>query len=240
MTNANSSDELNATLAKYEDSAEATTRRIATRTLVAGIPYAGGPILEIVDGLAQRRTQERLNAVFVKMKDCLEQLAAEKIDHEFFRSEESQSLLFLLIEKLQTTHDADRLKIFANALANSGNVDFKDDDKEQYVRVLRDLSLADLAVLNDPGLKSWFPDVSVIHYPPEVMCSLSRLQGMGLVLERLMVKEVPEGRTGSARQDARAALSKLLTEPPKKDFHLSEFGERFLRFISDAANPSER
>jgi hypothetical protein len=235
MTN----EELNVALAKHKDSAQVTAKQVAIRTLVAGIPYAGGPILELVDGLAQRRTQERLNAVFVGMKDCLDRLGEEKLDREFFDSEEFQSLLFLLIEKLQTTHDADKLKIFANALANSGNVDFKADDKEQYVRVLRDLSLSDLTVLNDGRLKGWLPDMHTIEYAAEVICSLSRLQGMGLVLERLMAKEVLGGRTGSERLDARAALSELLTQPPKKNFHLSEFGERFLRFISVAANPNE-
>ena len=103
--------------------------QIAFRTLVAGIPYAGGPILELWAGAAQRRVQERLHNVFAAMKDCIERLSESKIDRAFFESEEFQSLLFLLLEKLHTTHDADKLKIFGSALANSGNVAFRADDK---------------------------------------------------------------------------------------------------------------
>ena len=173
------------------------------------------------------------------MKDSLDRIEEEKIDRGFYDSEEFQSLLLLLIEKLQTTHDRDKLKSFANALANCGNVDFHSDDKEQYVRVLRDLSVSDLKILNDGRLKGWLSETHVIVYAPEVISSLSRLQGMGLVTEKFTTKEVAEGRTGSERLDARNALSALLTQPPRKNFHLSEFGERFLRFISNEANPSE-
>jgi hypothetical protein len=239
MTYVKSSEELDQALARYKDAARVTGKQISTHTLVAGIPYAGGAILELADGLAHRRTQERLNTVFAGMKDCLDRLSAEKLDREFFDSEEFQSLLFLLIEKLQTTHDADKLKNFANALANSGNVDFKADDKELYVRVLRDLGLNDLRVLNDARLKGWLPHTRAITYTPEVICSLSRLQAMGLVLETLTPKQVPPGTTGSERMDARAAFADLIIKPPTKNFYLSEFGERFLRFISPAANPND-
>jgi hypothetical protein len=228
--------ELNSALTKYKDEAQTTAARIAIRTLVAGIPYAGSPILELIDGLAQRRTQDRLNIVFATMKDCLDRVEEEKIDRAFFESEEFQSLLFLTTEKLQSTHDTAKLKMFATALANAGNVDFDGEDKEQYVRVLRDLSVKDLNILNDEMLKGWFADMHAIDYAPEVMSSISRLQGMGLVLERLKAKKVPPGRTGSERNDAQMALSDLLTQPPKKTYHISEFGEKFLRFILSESN----
>lgn len=65
------------------------------------------------------------------MKNRLNLLGEEKVDNDYFRSEEFQSLLFLLIEKLHTTHDAEKLRMFGNALGNAANVDFKSDDKEQ-------------------------------------------------------------------------------------------------------------
>ena len=130
--------ELNVALTKYRDDSQGTAAGIAMRTVVALIPYAGGPILELFDGLAQRRVQERLDKVFVELRQCLERLSEESIDRAFFESEEFQSLLFLLLERLHTTQDADKLKMFAHALANSGGINFKADDKEQYIRVLSD------------------------------------------------------------------------------------------------------
>lgn len=51
------------------------------------------------------------------------------------------------------------------------------------------------------------------------------------------VKGIPRGRTGSERLDAQMIVSELLTQPPKRTFHLSEFGEKFLRFIAAANGP---
>jgi hypothetical protein len=208
---------------------------MAVRTALAAIPFAGGAILELVDGLAQRRVQQRLNDVFDSMRERLSVLDEDKVDRVFFHSEEFQTLLFLLLERLHTTHDTDKLRIFGSALANSGSLDFKTDDKEAYIRLLRELSLNDLRTLNDENLKGWFPHTHDIDYAPDVLASLYRLQGMGLVLDKLRVKEVPAGRTGSERLDAQRAISELLTQPPKKTFYLSEFGANFLNFVSVSA-----
>jgi hypothetical protein len=103
-----------------------TAGNVASHTLVAGVPYAGGPIVELMDGLAQGRTQQRLHAVFSVMKDRLEALREEKVDREFFNSEEFQTLLFLMvIEKLQTTQDTQKLESFGGALANSGRASMR-------------------------------------------------------------------------------------------------------------------
>lgn len=118
-------------------------------------------------------------------------------------------------------------------------MDFKEDDKEQYVRVLRDLSLSDLRILNDGRLKGWLPHVRQIEYGSEVMVSLSRLRGMGLVLDKLNMGRYPRATTANSLGDMEAAVSQLFTQPPKKTFHLSDFGEKFLRFISDTAAPNQ-
>jgi hypothetical protein len=39
--------------------------------------------------------------------------------------EELQTLVFLILEKLHTTHDADRLKLFGNALCNAARLSSK-------------------------------------------------------------------------------------------------------------------
>jgi hypothetical protein len=50
----------------------------------------------------------------------------------------------LTLEHLHTTHDKEKLKMFGGAPANCGDVDFKSDDKEAYIHILRDFSAKDL------------------------------------------------------------------------------------------------
>jgi hypothetical protein len=212
-------DELEVEIDACREESELTIQGIATRSVIATIPYAGSAMLEIFHGLAQRRVQERLNCVFDEMKNRLSQLSDEKIDREFFRSEEFQTLLFLVLERLHTTHDADKLRMFGRAIANASSTDFTADNKEEYIRVLRELSANDIKVLDHPYLKGWTPHMHNINYAAEVLVGLSRLQGMGLVLEQVKVKEVPP--------------------QARRTFSLSEFGKRFLQFISVQTNPTE-
>ncbi|MDQ2774029.1 MAG: hypothetical protein M3Y57_03740 [Acidobacteriota bacterium] len=53
--------------------------------------------------------------------------------------------------------------MFGDALANSGNGELSG-EKEEFVRVLRDLSITDLRTLNNEMLKGWFPHIRSIAY----------------------------------------------------------------------------
>jgi|GEM_PF-2989774 len=228
----------NLSLERHEDAAHSQLAEIAVRTLVAGIPYAGGPILELWNGIAQRRTQKRISVVLEEMKKQLESVEGEKVDRKFFETEEFQTLLFLLLDKLYTTHDEKKLKMFGDALANSGAAEFKKDDREAYIRVLRDLSLSDLETLNDDRLKGWTPLVNRIEYSPDVLSSLARLAASGLVIERLHSGMPSRGTTGSANLDAKPRVEDALSpRPPRRTYQLSPFGEKFLSFVSAHGNP---
>ena len=226
-------------LQAYEQAANKSAVEIGLRTLIAGIPYAGGPMLEIFGGVAQGRVQRRLNHVLRTMDSILRDLDASKVDRDFFQTEEFQTLIYLIIEKLATIHNTEKLKALGTALAKSGEIEFRNDDKELFIRVLRDLTIGDLNILADDKLTGWFPYTHRIEYGDHVLVSLSRLVAFGLVYERLNVKNVSEGRTGSTTLDAQVAIKDLLTNPPKRSFHLSSFGERFLKFISESS-PSEQ
>lgn len=76
--------------------------------------------------------------------------------------------------------------------------------------------------------KGWFPHTHTIEYEPEVLISLTRLVGMGLVLERYR-RSFPQ----SVSPDPAP-----LTELPKRCYFLSPFGDRFLTFIEET--PSTR
>ena len=123
--------------------------------------------------------------LFADLKEDVEKIRDSIPDQNYYVSEEFQSLLAQAYQQLIETHDSAKLKMLAAALANSGNAAFKADDKEVYMRVLRSLSAFDLQTLNDARLKGWSPYTHEIHYSPEVLSSLSRLTGQGLVLEKL-------------------------------------------------------
>jgi hypothetical protein len=64
-------DELSVELTSYKKDSEVTVQEIATRSAVSAIPYAGSAMIELFNGLAQRRAQERLNRIFDQMKNRL-------------------------------------------------------------------------------------------------------------------------------------------------------------------------
>jgi hypothetical protein len=228
-------DELSTELDLYKTDSETTIQNIVVRSVIQGVPFIGSSIMEIFNGLAQRRAQERLNDVFDEMKNRLDSVGHEKLDREFFKSEEFQTLLFLLIERLHTTHDTEKLKMFGNALANSGNTDFKNDPREDYIRILRDLGLKDMLVLDDFRLKGWTPHIHRIDYSADVLVSLARLHGMGLVIGNLKHKTLD--RVGSSRSESAQIISDMITQPPKMQYSLSTFGDRFLRFVLPQSSP---
>jgi hypothetical protein len=216
--------ELQKSIERHKEAAHFSVGEIALRSAVSAIPYAGGPILELWSGVAQRRVHERLNTVFAEMKERLDTVNAEKVNRAFFDSEEFQTLLYLLIEKLHTTHEQAKLKMFGDALANSGNMEFKVDDKEIFIRALRDLSVKDIETLSDEKLKGWNPLTKRIEYGPEILSSLSRLSGFGLVIEKFLR---PNPNTSAEQQ-----LQSLLSSPPWRTFQITTLGERFLQFVA--------
>ena len=159
------------------------------------------------------RVAEELNAQQKRIEDRIP-------DKKYYESEEFQSLLILILEKIHTTTDDEKLRSFGAALANSGSSEFQQEDKEEHIRTLRDLSRNDLEVLNNDYLKGWTPHTRVITYEAEVLSSLSRLAGMGLVLENSRLPTVP-------------------APPAIRTYSLSPFGTRFLKFISSGSGNTD-
>jgi hypothetical protein len=81
----------------------------------------GSAIQSLVDGKAHRNVERRWIQLFVDLKDQLEKIR-DSIPHEsYYNSEEFQTLLALAYEQLWTTHDREKLRMLAAALANSGS-----------------------------------------------------------------------------------------------------------------------
>jgi hypothetical protein len=216
-------DELNAELDQHKKDSDTSIQEITLRSIIAGVPFVGGSILEICNGVAQRRQQERLSEVFDAVKNRLHDLGEEKIDRQFFNSEEFQTLLFLIIERLHITGDAKKLRMFGSALANSGSPSFASDDKEMLARAPRDLAVNDITVLNDSRLKGWTPHTQDIRYDTHILSSLSRLEALGLVAQqiRINLSDIDSG--------AQKSLGHI---KPTRTFSITTFGERLLEFIS--------
>jgi len=63
----------------------------------------------------------------------------------FFEGDEFVTLLTLMLEQIQTTHDRKKLKMLATGLANSANAEFTAEGrKELFFRIIRDLAPHDL------------------------------------------------------------------------------------------------
>ncbi len=205
---------------------------VAAAALVK-LPFVAHIVTRLLSS-SSARFEARFLRVAEEMNAQQKRIEGKIPDKTYYESEEFQSLLYLILEKLHATYNDEKLQRFGAALANSGSSEFQSEDKEQYVCTLRDLSSRDLQVLNDGRLKNWFPHTHTIEYDAEVLSSLSRLAGMGLVIEKLEIK--PLENTGSARMDAEKALREILTQPPKRTYFLSPFGNRFLEFISSGGS----
>jgi|SRR5271163_385458 len=193
-------------------------------SILSLIPGAGAAIQNLLDGRAQANVQRRWVDLFVEMKGRIDEIRASISDVSFYGSDEFQTLLALAREQLWTTHDKEKLRMLAVALANSGATEFRGDDKELMLRALRAISPSDLKNLNHDYLKGWLPLTKRIEYAPDVLGSLSRLASLGLVNEQFLR---PDPNTSDQEK-----LATLLKYGTRRTFQLSLFGERFMRFVA--------
>src|SRR6266853_84784 len=134
-------DRLEKALDFYSKELETDLPKRALAIAIEQIPHLGSQITKLLFGDAQRRVAERAQDVFEAVKDRLDRTDESKIDKEFMKSDEFMTILLLAIEQLQTTHDKEKKTMLANALANSGLVEFSSDSrKELFMRIIRDLA----------------------------------------------------------------------------------------------------
>jgi hypothetical protein len=210
-----------------------------TSATVAGIlsliPGAGSAIQSLLNGRARENVERRWVELFAELRKRIEEVRSSIPDVTFYGSEEFQTLLALAQEQLWTTHDKEKLRMLAAALANSGTEEFRHDDKEPMLRALRAVSPSDLKTLNHENLKGWLPLTKRIEYAPEVLSSVSRLASLGLVMERFLR---PDPNASNEQK-----LASLLQHGTWRTFQLSPFGERFMSFVEargEAGAPAVR
>jgi hypothetical protein len=210
-----------------QDAETDISRNLAYAT-VAGtlslMPGIGSAIQSLIDGKAKANMERRWIELFRELRVQIEAIRTSIPEDSFYGSEEFQTLLALAQEQLWTTHDKEKIRLLARALANSGTAEFRSDDKELMLRVLRSVSPSDLKTLDHENLKNWAPLTKRIEYGPDVLGSLSRLASSGLVIEKFLR---PDPNVSDEQK-----LASVLKFGTWRTFQLSPFGAKFLLFIA--------
>jgi hypothetical protein len=201
----------------------------------------------------------RVNEMFEHFTNRIREVGEDKVDREWFRSEEFQTLLFEAFHQLHVTHDREKIEMLGVGLANSGAPGFKEDErKELFIRFVRDLTRQHLKVLlelapaqlpmpaspRQPGAQpldedtahsltwNWRPTLSPRD---DDLLALQMLHAYGLVEEKLKssIKQ-PRLSTTSSVSQAREALSQFIKNVEnakvERSFRLSPLGDEFLKF----------
>jgi hypothetical protein len=218
----------------HTDEAKLDGGNEALNALIASIPLAGGAISSILAGRAQRQMLARVTDVFEAFKERVEQMQEEKIDKEFFESDEFLTLFTLTLEQIQITHDKAKLKMLATGLANSASSDFVSESrKELFLRILRDLAPEHVSMLHEMRPVEHFGRKGVrlsVDSPTEDrLAVLQHLASQGIVTESLRVEKIPT--VNFSHPGSFHMIQKYLETPPTKSYLLSDFGVQFLNFF---------
>ncbi len=209
-------------------------------------PVAAAAIHSLFTWKGREFIDRRFVKLLEEMTARLKAIEESVPDQDYFASEEFATLLTLGIQQLQTTHDATKLKMLADALANSGSKEFfADTAKEQFIRTFRDLSLNDILVLKrfppllgpggpiPGGQLPYRPKLAYFDHKDE--SSVGRLRGMGLINDNIEPHKPHFIGAGTATEKQRQFESFVLRpEAPNVSYEITTFGERFLLFVSDA------
>jgi hypothetical protein len=218
----------------------------ATAVALAKLPFVSQIVTTLVTS-SPIRFEERLLRVAEELNEQQKRIEDKIPDRSYYESEEFQTLMGLLIERLHTTHDGEKLKMFGDALANSGSRDFAKDRREEFVRILRDLSLADIQELRtfaprpERELADALDDAQRFRLCPsqrdlknESLSRTTRLIGLGLVTEELKLRNFTGGVVFRSESDLLKAMRDYIQQPPAREYRISWFGWRFLQFITEA------
>jgi hypothetical protein len=198
---------------------------------------------------ALRRTHERMAQMFDEMTNHILKLKEEKIDREWFKSEEFQTLFFEAIDQLHITSDKQKISMLGRALANSGAIEFKAENRKQlFVRLVRDLTPQHIEVLRRivPEKRNGIPEDVMWQHRQSVsargddLLTFQMLAASGLVLENLFNPPINEPSISrySSKSDLDRVVKDYLKElrkPPIRLFSLSQLGMDFLNFVGGAA-----
>jgi hypothetical protein len=245
--------------AEIQEQAEQTAQDMLVKSGMAGalslIPLGvGSAISQMLTELAFRRTNERMKRMFDQMAQHIRELGEEKIDREWFRGEEFQTLLFEALHQLHATESEDKIRMLGKALANSGATEFKNEDrKDIFLRLIRELAPQHVLFLRRLLPKrpkefsaEEYPDWMIWANRPKIfgrgteLLVLQMLAANSLVEEIAETKEVrlPSLSITSSEEHVRSTLKDFfdkLQRASVRYFLLSESGRDFLKFVGAEA-----
>jgi hypothetical protein len=233
-----SDDPIDLALKKYSEESKLKIGNEALLATIAAIPWAGGPIGAILTGRGQRRVYERAQDVFKLVGEKLSEIREDKVDKKYFETEEFMTILLLAIEQLQTNHDKKKREMLAEALANSGRIEYSSESrKELFMRIFRDLAPEHLAMLDGMAV-----NVVVTEKVNPTEEDLTLLQGLAAhgLMEESYEREEPSipAYNAASQREIEAAVSKMIMAPIKHRFRVSRFGLDFVKFFSHTTGDS--
>ena len=242
--------------AEINEESERAIQEILAKSGIAGaislVPFGvGSAINEMLTQFALRRTHERMKAMFDEMSRQIRYLGKKKIDRDWFRGGEFQTLLFEALHQLHGTEDKDKIEMLGKALANSGASEFKEESRKQlFLQLIRTLTPQHVDLLRrlsppirvESSVRKVAPAWWLWRQRPEItgqgndLLILQMLAGNGLVEESLKSIEVTQPSVGlsASKGDIERAIKdfiKQLQKPPVRLFRLSELGVDFLKFV---------
>jgi hypothetical protein len=220
-------------------------RDTAIQTVLSvSLPYVGPLIAGLLGDIAQKRWNDRVLELLIHFAKRFNELRSQQKDLSFYESEEFQALLFESIDQERTNRFQEKRLMLAEGLAKSGTEPFiLDENKETFLRILRDLNLQDLAALK--ALAPYVPNKVLPHLAPaptaitvkpqQTNPTMYRLQGLGLVSSKLEVLVPTLNGPSSVRDqgDFNKKLVEMLGSGPNTIFWLNAFGRSFLAFLKD-------
>jgi hypothetical protein len=206
------------------------------------MPFIAQVLTSLLDSSATR-FEERLLKVCAELHLQQKRIEDKIPDMNYYTSEPFGALFTLILERLHATRHEEKLRMFGDSLANSGSSDFQADDTEQYIRTLRDRSLEDLRMLQRTASLKKRPEAfAQLRFTNVEKPSLARLTALGLINESHKLRDfklsIPVIPTSSQSVDRYArgmvdAFGNYLQQAPMTVYEISDFGERFLRFIAN-------
>ena len=141
--------------------------------------------------------------------------------------------------------------VVTSGCSNSGSSDFQEDDREDFIRILCDLSLKDLDELKMfappaahelniglEGTKRFLLRRGRRDLGGENLSRTTRLIGLGLVKEEFSMRNFTGSVEYRSANEIRRAISDYLKQPPTREYELTWFGWRFLQFVSEDSPPT--
>ena len=92
----------------------------ALAAAMASMPFVSQVLISLLNS-SSSRFEKRFLRVAEALNDQQKRIEDKIPDLNYYESDEFQTLLGLVIERLHTTRDDEKLKMFGNALANSGS-----------------------------------------------------------------------------------------------------------------------